>query len=132
VELAIVGGALVFTLLVVAIGLALSAAESREERDVLVAVGARPRTLRRVAGLKALGLAVAGAALAIPTGFVPVTLVIRAGASAGSVVKPVSFPWLTAGLLLVAVPLVAAAAAWLGSRVAQWARPVQMSSLSVD
>ena len=50
VQLAIVGGALLFTLLVVAIGLALSAAESRDERDVLVAVGARPRTLRRVAG----------------------------------------------------------------------------------
>ena len=84
VQLAIVGGALLFTLLVVAIGLALSAAESREERDVLVAVGAQPRTLRRVAGLKALGLAVAGALLAIPTGFVPVTLVVRAGAVGGS------------------------------------------------
>ena len=46
--------------------------------------------------------------------------------------KPVTFPWLAAGLLLVAVPLVAAAVAWLGSRIAQWARPLQMSTIAVD
>lgn len=132
VQLWIVGGTLVFTLLVVAIGLALSAAESREERDVLVAVGARPRTLRRVAGLKALFLAVAGAFLAIPAGFVPVTLVVRTATPDLSPVKPVVFPWLTATLLLLAVPLIAGAASWLGSRIAQRANPLQMSAIAVD
>ena len=42
--------ALLFALLVVAVGLALAAAETRDERDVLAVLGAAPRTLRRASG----------------------------------------------------------------------------------
>ena len=65
------GIVLVLTLVVVAIGLALAATESRDERDVLVAVGARPRTMRALAGSKALVMTLTGVALAIPTGLDP-------------------------------------------------------------
>ena len=66
-----VGGVLVLTLLVVAIGLSLAATESRDERDVLVAIGARPRTMRSLAGTKAVVMTLTGIALAIPDGADP-------------------------------------------------------------
>ncbi|MEM9042969.1 MAG: FtsX-like permease family protein, partial [Actinomycetota bacterium] len=44
--------ALALTLLVVAIGLSLAATESREERAILLATGASPLTLRRLAAVK--------------------------------------------------------------------------------
>ena len=67
----VVGGALGVTLLVVAIGLALAAAESRDERDVLIAVGARPRTMRSIAGVKAVVLTTTGVVLGVPAGLIP-------------------------------------------------------------
>ena len=119
--------ALLLTLLVVAIGLALSAAESRDERDVLVAVGARPVTMRRLAACRAVALTVVAAVLAIPTGYVPIVVVYRA--IEGEVA---AFPWLTAAGILVAVPLLAGGAAWIASSIAQRFRPVRMSNLAVD
>jgi putative ABC transport system permease protein len=121
-----VGVVLVLTLLVVAIGLALAANESRDERDVLVAVGARPHTMRSLAGSKALVMTLTGIALAIPTGLIPAFAVTRA------VDEPFHVPWLALGGLLVAVPLVAGAVAWAASSVAQRFRPVQMSNFSFD
>ncbi len=53
IQLAVAVGSLILVLAVVAIGLSLAAAESRDERDVLLAVGASPMTLRRVAATKA-------------------------------------------------------------------------------
>jgi len=116
--------ALVLTLLVVGIGLALAAAESRDERDVLVAVGARPRTLRRVAGVKALFMAGAGCLVAVPVGLLPVWGVLRASGRSTVVV-----PWLGIGLIVVAVPAIAGGVAWFGSSVAQAVKPTRMSTL---
>jgi putative ABC transport system permease protein len=121
-----IGIVLVLTLLVVAIGLALAATESRDERDVLVAVGARPRTMRSLAGSKALVMTLTGIALAIPTGLIPAFAVTRA------VDDPFQIPWLALAGLLVAVPLVAGAVAWAASSVAQLFRPVHMSNFSFD
>jgi len=126
---------------VVAIGLSLSAAESREERDVLVAVGARPSSMRRVAGAKAYLLVVAGAVLAVPTGFLPVALVIHTAsrqelinASGSTIVttQPVVVPWMMIGLLVGAIPVIAGVLAWVGSAVAQRLRPTRMSTLAAD
>jgi len=64
--------ALVFTGFVIIVGLALAAAETREEVEVLTAVGASPSTLRGLAAAKAALLAGAGVALAVPTGLIPV------------------------------------------------------------
>ena len=72
------GVALVLTLLVVAIGLALAAAEGVAERDVLVAVGGRPSTMRSMAAVKAVVLTVTGLVLAVPFGLLPTYAVLRA------------------------------------------------------
>lgn len=120
--------ALLLTLMVVAIGLSLAATESRDERDVLLAVGATPRTMRGVAATKATVLSAGAAVLAIPTGFLPVAAVLTAAPDDSRI----AFPWLTALGLLVAIPLVAGVAALLTSALAQRLRPVHMSTLTED
>ena len=58
----IVLGIVVFlALIVLAMSLALSAAETRDERDILVSLGARPSTMRAVSSWKAALLAASGA-----------------------------------------------------------------------
>ena len=126
IQTAIVGAALLLVLAVVAVGLALAATESRAERDVLVAVGARPRTLRTMAGAKAVVMTLAGVAVAVPGGLVPAFAVARA-AHVGF-----TMPWLVLGGLVLVVPLVAGLAASGVSGLAQRLRPVRMSTLAVD
>ena len=126
VQAAIVAAALLITLLVVAIGLSLAASETRDERDVLIAVGARPLTMRSMAGVKAVVISLTGLVLAIPTGLVPTFAVSRA------IDEPFQFPWIAVGALVVVVPLLAGGAAWLVSAFAQRVRPVRMSSLAFD
>lgn len=131
VSLIISAAALIFTLLVVAVGLALSAAESRDERDVLVAVGAKPSTMRQVAGQKAALLALAGTVLAVPTGFLPVVMVLRSlRQQPGDL--PLDIPWIAIGMLIVSVPIAAGLVTWLSSAIAQRVRPVRMSTLARD
>lgn len=117
---------------VVGLGLALSAAETKDERDVLAVIGARPSTLRRLAATKALVLAVTGTVIGVPLGFVP-TWVVAAASNAGAYdPTPVVFPWIQVVLLVVAVPLVATAATHLASAVSLRARPVQASTMAFD
>ncbi|MBK5224734.1 MAG: FtsX-like permease family protein [Acidimicrobiia bacterium] len=127
----ILGVATIFSLGVVALGLALSAAETKDERDVLAAIGAPPRTLRRLAASKAAVLAVVGTVVGVPLGFVPTWVVVRASDS-GYDSMAVVFPWLQVGLLVVVVPLVATAATLLASGIALHTRPVQASSMAFD
>jgi putative ABC transport system permease protein len=120
--------ALLLTLMVVAIGLSLAATESRDERDVLLAVGATPRTMRSVAATKAVVLTAGAAVLAIPTGFLPVLAVLNAAPDENQI----AFPWLTALGLLIIIPTIAGVAALLTSATAQRLRPVHMSTLTED
>ena len=122
----VVGGALGVTLLVVAIGLALAAAESRDERDILVAVGARPRTMRSMAGVKAVVLTTTGVALGVPAGLIPSL------AEARSIQSEIHAPWLGVAGLVIVIPAVAGGMAWAASSIAQRLRPVRMSTLAVD
>ena len=122
-QLVIVGVATALILLVVTIGLSLAATESRDERDVLVAVGAKPSTMRRMAGVKAAVLTLTGVVLAIPTGLIPLWAVTR------TVEEQFTMPWIQLAVMLVGLPLVVGAAAWGVSSVAQRARPVRMSNL---
>ena len=126
VQLTVAAAATLLVLVVVAIGLSLAATESRDERDVLVAVGAKPATMRRMAGVKAIVLTVTGGLIAVPTGLVPMWAVTRAAETTFVI------PSMQVGLLLVAVPLIAGVAAWTASSIAQRARPVQMSNLAID
>jgi putative ABC transport system permease protein len=121
----------VIALIVLAMSLALSAAETRDERDVLVSLGATPRTMRGVAAWKATALAFTGAALAIPTGFIPVAVAYYAAVRPGDTAR-LAFPWSTALELLFIAPLIAAVVAGAGSAVAQRLRPTQMSTFATD
>jgi ABC-type antimicrobial peptide transport system permease subunit len=131
VNLAIAVAALLFTLSIVGIGLALSAAESRDERDVLTAIGAKPSTLRRVAGQKAVLMSLAGTLLAVPTGLLPVVTVVRAVRQYPGE-YPLAMPWGMVFVLVVGVPVLAGLVTWLGSAAAQRLRPTHMSTLATD
>ncbi len=128
----IILGVVVFiALIVLAMSLALSAAETRDERDVLVALGAPPRTMRGVAAWKAATLAFTGAALAIPTGFIPVAVAYLAAVHPGERAR-LEFPWSTALELVLIAPAIAAVMAGVGSAIAQRFRPTQMSTFATD
>ncbi|MDY7105573.1 MAG: FtsX-like permease family protein [Actinomycetota bacterium] len=118
--------ALVLSLFVVAATLALSAAETRDERDVLLVVGAPPSTMRRTSGARALLLTALGTALAIPVGLLPVS--VFAAANDGDL--PLVVPWRIVALLVIAVPLVAGAATTVASGLTLRFRPISISTVA--
>lgn len=104
-----------------ATGLALS--DARPDFSTLAAVGAAPRTRRLVAGAQAIVLATLGALLGIAVGFAPgvaATWPLTTDAYTDGVqhvTGPViQIPWLMFGVIIVAVPAVAALAAMLFTR----------------
>ncbi|MDD9371962.1 MAG: hypothetical protein PV358_17715, partial [Acidimicrobiales bacterium] len=128
IELVLTGIAVVFAVLVVCASLALAAAESREERDVLSVAGAGPNVLARAAGARASLLAAIGAAMAVPVGMLPVAVYAAADEHhIGFVV-----PWRTIGLLVVALPIAVAALALAASATAQRLRPVRVATAMFD
>lgn len=124
-RLVILSAALAITLLVVSIGLALAAAEGREERDTFTIVGAKPSSMRRQAAARAAVLALVGIGLGVPLGFVPTWVVDRVTSSAGpsSYDAPIGFPWLVVVALVVVIPAVVAGTAWAASGLGQRFRP---------
>jgi putative ABC transport system permease protein len=127
-ELGISAITLVLTGFVIAIGLALASADSRDERDTLVALGAAPRLLRRIEGTKAATLAFLGALLAVPTGILPVVV---AGADS-RLYAPTIIPWTTVALLVVAVPFVVGIVTVSGSGVRMRLHPTAATRFSDD
>lgn len=128
----IIAVATAFSLGVVALGLALSAAETKDERDVLAAIGARPRTLARLAAAKAAVLSSVGTVVGVPLGFVPTFVVVRAAEIGAYDPMDVVFPWVQVALLVIAVPVVATAATLVASGIGLRTRPVQASSMAFD
>jgi putative ABC transport system permease protein len=121
-----------FTLIVVAVGLALNAAESRDERDLLAALGAPPRVQRSVTAWQALLLPLAGAAVGAPLGVACAAAVRVARSAAEDVPAHLSVPWVGMALLLVAVPVASAVAARLAATIAGLRRPDLAPSLAGD
>lgn len=115
-RLAIMGALLLLVLAVVAIGMALWAAEGRDERDALVALGAPPGVLARSAALRAWFLATVGAVLGVPFGWWIISVVASAADAS------VPFPWVIAGGVLLVVPVIVASITLAGSAVGQRAR----------
>lgn len=128
IEALLTAAALVLSLFVVAVSLALAAAETRDERDVLVVIGAPPSTMRHTSGRKAFLLTLFGAALAVPVGFLPVSVFTAADAND----LPLVFPWRVVLLLVVAVPIVSALATTAFSGIALRLRPVRISTMASD
>jgi putative ABC transport system permease protein len=127
----VLGIVVLLALIVLAMSLALSAAETRDERDILVSLGARPSTMRAVSSWKAALLSASGALVAVPTGFIPVAVVYLAIAQPGEVAH-IAFPWTTILQLVIAAPLIAAGVAYAGSSLAQRIRPTRMSTFATD
>lgn len=117
IQTAATAGAGLLSLLIVGVGLALIAAETRHDDSILVAVGAPPRVRRTLAAARAGTLTLLGAVLAVPAGLLPISGLATAtatGAAAGGVTIPV----LTVGVVMLVVPAVAAAVAWVLTRPA--------------
>ena len=125
----IAGSLLVLVLLIVAIGLSLMASEGKDERDILLAIGAAPTTMSKLAGLRALWLSAVGIAIAIPVAVIPMVVVLKAGADPGT--DPVDVPW-SLFALLGGVPLVAYIAARTTSAIVQIVRPIHVSNAQFE
>lgn len=99
-------------LAIVAVAIALAAAESRGDLRILAAVGAGARTRRSLAAGRALLLAGLGGLLAVPVGLVPAVALL-------SVIDggiPLVLPWTTIVVVAVVVPLLACGGSVLASR----------------
>jgi hypothetical protein len=104
----------IFIVLTVAVVLAVNAlgrAEARDDLAVLEALGASPSTRRALAAASAWLLTELGALLGVAVGLSPL-LVQRAGRPFPTLF-PMRVPWATLALVVVLIPLVAAAAAAL-------------------
>lgn len=126
VRLGTLGGTLLLMTLIITLGMALWAAEGRDERDTLVAIGASPSVLARIAGVKAWALAFVGMLAAVPLGFGTLRLAVAAAR------QPATFPWVFVVVAIVGLPLVIGAGAWASSAIGQRVRRVTASSVSVD
>jgi hypothetical protein len=123
------GVVLVLVGAVVAVGLALAAKDNEDENQVLIAVGAAPRVVRRVGALRA-GLLVASATvIAVPAGLLAAWAMVAASGqhvystatgavrSLGNGLHP---DWITLGFVGVGLPLGVMAVALFGG----WLRDV--------
>ncbi|MDQ1689636.1 MAG: putative transport system permease protein [Frankiaceae bacterium] len=101
--LALLLGTTIVTLGAAGIATGLAAADGRADMATLSAIGAAPRTRRRLAGAQALTVAALGTVLGVAVGFVPAIAYIHRlpGYS-------IQVPWSTLLTLVVAVPLSAA------------------------
>ncbi|MCU1368670.1 MAG: hypothetical protein JWL72_4792 [Ilumatobacteraceae bacterium] len=107
-------GALFLVLLVISFGLALWAAEGRDEQQMLRSVGASPRALAEFTTWRALILTSTGMVMAVPLGYGAAWLI--ATTSIRSSDAP--FPWIVAGALLVGVPIVVSGISLTASSIA--------------
>lgn len=114
--------ALLLILAVVAVGLALAAKDSEDERQVLFAVGAPPRTLRRTSALRAVLLALVAGLISVPAGLLPAAAIVAASdvGSGESVYRPDLW---TVGFVLVVVPALVGLVTWAGGRLRDLLRP---------
>ncbi|MCA1677950.1 MAG: hypothetical protein LC777_02855, partial [Actinobacteria bacterium] len=111
------------TLGVLAIGLALSAAEGKADDTVLVALGADPAARRRLRATQAALLVGIGGLLAIPAGLIPAAVIIAEGSDLEGDPLRFTMPWPAVSVVLLALPAAAAAGAWLLTRPARWSPP---------
>jgi hypothetical protein len=104
----------IFTVMTVAVVLAVNAlgrAEARDDLAVLEALGASPRTRRALAAASAWLLTELGALLGVAVGLSP--LVVQRASRSFWTLYPMAVPWPTLALVVVVVPAVTAAAAAL-------------------
>ncbi|RJK94906.1 FtsX-like permease family protein [Vallicoccus soli] len=109
--LALAAAAALVTLGATGVSTGLAQADARADHATLAAVGATPRLRRSLAGAQALVVAGLGGALGIAAGFVPALAFVGSDPQ-----MTVVLPWPSLATILVGVPLLAAAGAWLCTR----------------
>jgi putative ABC transport system permease protein len=109
--LALVLGATVVTVGAAGISTGLAQADARADHATLLAVGATPRVRRSLAASQALAIAGLGSLLGLISGLVPALAYVGAVQSLTLVM-----PWGTLALLLVGIPILASAGAYLVTR----------------
>jgi len=116
----IVGAAAVMALAAAWIAAALAATESRPDLTTLSAVGASPSTRKRIVAAQAGTIVVIGTVIGTASGIALGSAFVlnnRYGPEWGPVISwSVSIPWLPLAALVIGLPLIALAAAWLVTR----------------
>ena len=114
---ALAQGSLLFTLLVVAIALALDASESGDERALLAAIGAPPKVRRSIVAWQAFLLPALAAVVAVPAGLLVAYAVVSVRTELDGPARDVAVqvPWGAMALVLLLVPLATAALTWVGA-----------------
>jgi putative ABC transport system permease protein len=105
--LTVLGGALI-TLSAAGITAGLALADGRSDHATLASVGADPRLRKALSGSQTLMTAMLGTVLGLFAGAVPVVVVLSLYRG-----MPIVVPWTQMAVLMIAVPLVGAGAAWL-------------------
>jgi putative ABC transport system permease protein len=121
--------ALLLVLAVVALGLALAARDTEDESQVLVAVGAPPRTLRRTAALRAVLLVLVAGVISVPAGLLPAAAVIATTEEYGRRTAFRPDLW-TVLFALVVVPAIVGLVTWSGSRLREAFRPTRPATFA--
>jgi putative ABC transport system permease protein len=109
--LALILGATIVTVGAAGISTGLAQADARADHATLLAVGATPRVRRSLAASQALAIAGLGSVLGLISGLVPALAYVGAVDSLTLVL-----PWGTLALLLLGIPALAAAGAYLVTR----------------
>ena len=105
--------AMLLILGVVAVGLALAARDSEDEAQVLSAVGAPPRTLRRVGALRGMFLTLTAALIAVPAALLASAVIV----AASDTIRVFRVDWWAVVFVVAVVPLVVGAVALAGARL---------------
>lgn len=108
----IVAAAALITLNAAGITTGLSMADARKDHAVLAGVGASPRLRKALAGAQGLFTSGVGAVLGTLAGSVPAVLLVLST----DMRTDLEIPWLQLSALVAAVPLTAAALAWVCTR----------------
>jgi putative ABC transport system permease protein len=118
------GVALLFVLAVVAVGLALAKQDGEDEAQVLVAVGAPPRTVRRTAALRAVLLVLVAGVISVPAGLLPAAAIVATTEEYGRRAAFRPDPWAVL-FALVVVPAIVGLVTWSGGRLRDLVRPAR-------
>ena len=141
IQLATAGASLLLTALIVALGVALAAADSKEERDALEALGAPPAMMRRAEGIKAATVAALGALAALVAAGLPALVVALSYQWSREQPAPLApndgewwrfVPWSTIAWVVIGIPVVLGLVTMLGSGLRARLRPVAASRFSFD
>ena len=112
-RLAALGASALLTLAVVAVALALTAAESSDEGRLLEAIGSPPSIRRSVSAWQATLLPAFALVVAVPIALTVAAVLLHESAEIGP--DNVVVPWLTVAALAVGLPLLSGGVTWVGA-----------------